>query len=453
MRAQSFPIYHFNKQDVSMFPKIYEAAQTRNDRELRNLLEDGVNVDAPDEHNRSAAEALAQEGDRESANFLIQHGANIKLVLRGAINGQHIEHANEIRSYQHELNLIQQHQAIGLKPIIVTSYFDTIYQLAKDNNRKVLEVLIAENIAVDEIRDYYTCAEKVAEEGDSLALELLLELGANVHKAIRGAAKGRQENLVVALQERGGSIHSAAEGYAIGHHTDRVQDLLKQNANPSNAAVGYCLSGHVEAFIDLYKNRGALYYMEALKGLATAGYIEKLDSIRDQLPTFHMSELVEALAKGGHEDAIKQIENNTGMDCSKEAAYGYALGGHIEKALAIMSYNKHAMALCPQKIALSGYLQVADALRLQGADPKLILQGAKAGGHSVYANKLEAIIEQERKQTQEALCEDLMDGKINDNLTLSLAMSQLGTFAISNSRDQAGSVSQIKTQLSELNIS
>lgn len=432
-----------------MFSKIYEYAQTQNDLELRKLLASGVELDVRDEHKRSAAEALAQEGDRQSANFLIPYGADITLILRGAIKGHHIDHANEIRSFQHDLNLIQRQQAISLKPIIVTSYFDTIYQLAKDNNRKALEALIAANIAVDEIRDYYTCAEKVAEEGDWLALGLLLELGADVHKAIRGAARGRQEDLVVALKERGGSIHNAAEGYAMGHHSDRVQDLLKHNANPSQAGVGYCLGGHVEAFIDLYKNGGAHYHMAALEGLATAGYIDRLDLIRSQLPDFHMGQLVEALAKGGHEEAIKEIEQNTGLAYSKEAAYGYALGGHIEKALAIMSYDKDAMSLCPQKIAYSGYLQVADALRLQGADPTRILQGAKAGGHSVYANKLAAIIEHERKQTQEALCEDLMAGKINHNQHMfSRAMSQLGAFAHSDSSDQADSVSQIKNQLS-----
>lgn len=80
-----------------------------------------------------------------------------------------------------------------------------------------------------------------------------------------------------------------------------------------------------------------------------------------------------------------------------------------------MASDETTMEICPQSIARSGYLQVAEALRLQGADPESIRCGAENGGHIIYANKLKELIELQRNQTMDNLCERLVKGTINHN--------------------------------------
>lgn len=270
--------------------------------------------------------------------------------------------------------------------------FEFIYSAAKENKALELSNLVKEGkICIDERRDktlFASAGAMLAEEGNVVAVKLLIRLGANVNLMAYGAAKGYKLDLLTYLEiehtanvnwivlgagegghlelgktyvdTKNANISWFAQGVASGERKSYIPTLLKQLANPDWILMGLLLDPHYNI---------------------TQEDIKKLDV------TTALAEALSAFAQG-----LRGQNCSTHTKSSLEkyhAALGAAAGGNYLLAETLIEEDQFYWTGLACKAAFCGHRSYSEYLREKYAvNPDFIAASAAAGGHHGYAEWL-----------------------------------------------------------------
>ena len=185
-----------------------------------------------------------------------------------------------------------------------TDEFNRICQIAKSGNKEDIK----EIVCVDIQRGCYTAARLLAEQGDDDAVRFLVESGANIDMAIRGAAAGNKRDLVMELLQKGANINWAAAG-AEQNNTSIAKDISSGSSSYyfGCAVLGAAVGNHVSRVTAIMDEQNGLEFY-ALTGAAEGGHLELVQML---LSKYDRSDIaVYNLAMGGHKNALHEFLND-----------------------------------------------------------------------------------------------------------------------------------------------
>lgn len=186
----------------------------------------------------------------------------------------------------------------GVNIDLIYNGFSPVGLLAKEGKDKGVDILLNEFHA--SISDAIEC---YAAAGNKKVVDRLLEAFLEqkdykpLHRAITGAAKGGQDDLVQYLVTRGYEIRNtilqvqeyypgslsgptmlscAVLGYAFAGNTPKINEMIEKGGSDVYALEGYALAGNIDALKNMIPDQRFSFYAEKLcAGLDHAGYIEK----------------------------------------------------------------------------------------------------------------------------------------------------------------------------------
>jgi hypothetical protein len=280
-------------------------------------------------------------------------------------------------------------------------YFTSIYNLAKNKDRDLLETLLKNNVCIDVLdnRGLFTPAGKLAAEGQKDAADLLMALGADASQVAMGyASAGDMLSAEKLRLTKAISLIKLGMGAAMYKDVSYANWLVShQGAHPGWMAVGAGFVGN-RAFAESIARKmgisleahiahgevwsGDCRQAKDVKKLAMGGYFEDAVALAKLTvnPTDYVAQLVkivEALSRSGRLMALKDFlaQQDQGKADNKFSAlpsvltaiyFGAAMGGHPS----IVKYSNDLVS------ATSGYFssslsQMKDNLQLVGELVKL----------------------------------------------------------------------------------
>jgi hypothetical protein len=162
-----------------------------------------------------------------------------------------------------------------------------------------------------------------AQKGYIEQVNELMEQGASHDHAVAGYARRGDREQVDKLIKLGANKNIAVYHYACGGHTDLVRHLLDQGAKQNSALSGYALRGDIESVNQLIA-LGADKNL-SMDGYAQGGHIEQVKPFCTQDTV--RSYIIKGLAQRGNAHWVSQLVH--GYKDRFCAVYGYAKGGHF----------------------------------------------------------------------------------------------------------------------------
>lgn len=248
---------------VNYFEEIYEAAKSKNELALRELIEAGACIDEVSSDSRygAAVTCLAFENNQAAVEFLLMWGAAIDYAVMGAAQGGHIAFANDLIKRGAAIGMAARGAAKGvqkeyLRDLIeknsdtLTDFLPLLGAAAESNDMR----FIAELVTIIREREPSMPLKRIANSAvygaakggcTYLAEKLIQMMGADINYAVRGAAQHGDVAFVVTLLRRGASVQFAGAGAGIGGHAALVDYLITLGATTTNVGRSAAMGGHV----------------------------------------------------------------------------------------------------------------------------------------------------------------------------------------------------------------
>jgi hypothetical protein len=265
--------------------------------------------------------------------------------------------------------------------------YHLIYHAALTSDEKQLKNTFCINVH----KGLQTPVQQLAEEGKTDAVNLLIgKFYGDMNEAVFGAEKGGEKNRVLAenLLERGASLDFAVRGAAISGDIARVEALLLRGANPSAALQGEGIGGFIWNETKKFKRiLSSIFYdftaflEDSLKLESTphCQLVKKLLEKKAKMKYFYLG-----AGQGNHHDLLKYLNKNQFYldrhssrfighvvykdKCEKYAMMGAVEAGNIElynnlRSTCHMTNNEFRCEFAPDLIfaaARSGDFNLAD---------------------------------------------------------------------------------------------
>jgi len=239
---------------------------------------------------------------------------------------------------------------------------------------------------------FFSAVSKLAMEHNIIAVEFLLQHGANISYAAYGAAKGGHRDFAEALLLRGANIDWVARGAAESGDRDFTEVLILHGANINKVVVGAAQGGHRD-WTERLILRGADITEAALgagmggdKDFADVLITRGADVIVDDVSISITTWVAQGSAISGYRDRAEALISRQGANI-KQVAEGAALGGDRDFAEALLLRGA-SISCVAQCAAICGRRDLAEVLMARGADISIVAQGAAIGGHKDFAEVL-----------------------------------------------------------------
>jgi hypothetical protein len=316
---------------VNYFDEIYEAAKSKNEVALKELIEAGACIDEVSSNSRhgSAVTRLAFENNRAAVELLLIYGASIDHAVMGAAQGGHIAFINDLRSKGAAIRMAARGAAKGVQreylldliaknSNTLIDFLSLLSAAAESNDMK----FTAELVRIARKRELSMPLNKItgrvaygaAKSGHICFAEDLIRMNADINHVVRGAAQHGGSYFVIALLRRGASVHFAGAGAGIGGHVDLANYLIKLGATTTNVGRSAAMGGHVRFVEDLVE-RGA-DIDEVIKG-ATAGRhhalvkrLQELKVLKEQHAEHTVTQSSTVTQPEGQETSLLDIYNS-----------------------------------------------------------------------------------------------------------------------------------------------
>jgi hypothetical protein len=233
--------------------------------------------------------------------------------------------------------------------------FTKIYQAALNlQNLDELKNQIGE-VHIDALEppyNYVTPAEKLASEGHVRAVELLRQLGANVHLIARGFARAKNHSKVEEYRKiHQASVDQIAFGYAQAD-SEKVEEYIKEYDAAINAiAQGYTRVGN-EKKAEEFLQQGKVKVDSLVLEFARARNYSKVKEYEER---YHADKsiIAQGYALAGDDEKVNEYLSEGNVDRT-QVVLGYALAGNHVKVEEWLSFyetqlNQYAIDF-PQKI-------------------------------------------------------------------------------------------------------
>lgn len=247
-------------------------------------------------------------------------------------------------------NLAKQKDKKGLENFIDSGVFLSewfgrqrlVHVFAKENNTEIVDFLLHEFEL-----DINAAAEGYAYAGNTAAVKQLLNQGASEKYVVNGYAQGGHKKQ---LQRFFYDVHlmdNMVDGYAQGGYDEEVENLLRRGAEIDFAAFGYAWVG-AEAKVNRMLQRGAdINY--AIRAYAWGGHSALVNNLLRRREKDSLVSAISGYAKGGFDKEIKILEElNGGLERMKARepnylsfrCFSFALGGHWQLCKTFSSKEK-----------------------------------------------------------------------------------------------------------------
>jgi ankyrin repeat protein len=218
----------------------FTAASEGDSAAVQAFLEQGADVNARDQWERTALHYAAEKGHKEVVELLLEHGADVNARDQGGRTA--LQHSAE-KGYEEVVELLLEHGA----DVNAKEYWDwtPLYSAADEGHKDIVELLITEGANVNaRDGDRRTPLYYAAEKGHKEVVELLLDHGADVN------AKDTQNRTALHIAARQG--HKKIVGLLLAHGAD-----VNAGANYNRTAAEFAMDNHHTEVAELLISKGA----------------------------------------------------------------------------------------------------------------------------------------------------------------------------------------------------
>jgi len=183
------------------------------------------------------------------------------------------------------------------KGIAIEQVNDSIYKLAKDNNRIAIVTLLDElkkaDVDFNAIKDEFrTAVSRIASENNTIALEFLLKIGDEIEapsliSAVKGAASGGHLDLVIDLLNKGAPLNAAFSGAITGNHLHIIEYLMNHAKTDEDIllyATKFAASRGKDDIVEIFLAKEN-YVNHAIYEAAKNGHFKLMENLINRIPS------------------------------------------------------------------------------------------------------------------------------------------------------------------------
>lgn len=267
-----------------------------------------------------------------------------------------------------------------------------IYDAGKKQNASALKTILRHStIDIFQVGAYrYPAITKLAKEKNRDAVRFLLKHGAQKHYAVLGIAMTDDETwLNELLNDDKNLLDFAAQGAAMAKNQSLAAQLIKRGASPDAVMLGAASGNHWDWVKELYTNAPSPQ-LATRAAFAAAVNNDWGNMSHYQRLGGHLQTIAKGIGIAGHwhqgEKLIK--ENPQCPDLPSALAMGFAMGGHIEKAMRLHKQGVNINYIL-FAAAFRGEISTCRSLaKYPGASIDIAIMGAANGGHIAWSEAI-----------------------------------------------------------------